>query len=147
MDEEEKRWAIAGVKAKNIEDAAEMDNIFYQHHAPLIDATVRAHFKDLCGACIQDANGDTITDFHICTGKTSDFVTVFGGKLLDIAEKESREKVWIAFCDQIYSSGIFRRAVLKWLESFYSAKNHISNNKEILFEYMQLHFPDELRDE
>ena len=147
MDEEEKRWAIAGVKAKNIEDAANMDNVFYQHHAPLIDSTVRAHYKDLCDACIQESNGETITDFHICHGKTSDFVTAYGGKVLLCATKEAREKVWIAFCDEIYTSGIFRRAILKWLESFRSAKDHISNNKEILFEYMQLHFPDDLGDD
>lgn len=148
FDDDEKRWAVACVKTRGRQDRIRMDMLFDKHHARLLDSTVRGNYKTLCAACVgsMDKDGKRITH-HICEGTTAEMVLAFGGTIIDRATEEEIHAAWQDFCKEVYTSGIFRRVVLTWMSEFKSVEYYITENKDRLIRYLEMHYPGEAKDE
>ena len=146
FDDDEKLWAIACVKNRSKQDKVRMDLLFEKHLARLLDDTVRSSYREMCEGCYGKIGRDGATvKLHICEGNTCDFVLALGGEVLDRACEDQMHAAWKDFCDEVYSSGIFRRVVLRWMADFYSAERYVNENKKRIAAYMKIHYPDDTK--
>lgn len=140
LDYDESSWVKELLRHKAQADLNCMQQLFVINYCKLLDSTVRKHYMDMCYKCrgLDGENGQ----YHICEDETASLVIAFGGAILEYATDEEKQKTWQEFLEDVQQYGIFKKVVLNWFKSFTNVKEKLDEDRELYYEFMQLHFPN-----